>query len=218
MDLDRDTFKWKVFAVHSGIIIGALSVVCTLFPSIFIGGDSDIATRLDQIDNRLDLIDFKLNTFQSGQETMTTQMLLLQNDITTCRMKIAAGNLNDTNLLNMTTENFNISIEPSLNNSTLGGRFMIYGVTDLDYRLIEDGIYKIYLVSKLGNKYFVQTEGYPDDSQKWRGYRPCLIPSNYNNTTIYAIITKEDLLKAEYRTKMPAYVSISEPIYINIRP
>jgi hypothetical protein len=198
---------------HIGIVVGSLSVILVLFPSILGGGTT--TDNPDNINTKLDLINYRLSSIEGDITTLRTEVSLLQNAGTNYHVKNAAGDLNNTRLLEETLTNCSISINSSLNNSTVNGRFYVYGNTGIDFRLCEAGIYRIYVVSKLGDKYWIQTEGYPDDSQNWRGYRTCLIPGNFNNTTIYAIITKEDHLIAERSDKIPEHVSISEPIYLN---
>lgn len=195
--------------MHAGLVIGVIALIPFLFPSFHFftteNNNDFITLKFEIINNRLDVLERKM-------DNMDNKLTIIQNDITELHSKFAGGDLKVNGSENGT---YNISITAPSNKSILHQRFMVNGTTNLDYELCEKGIYKIFIISRLGNQYWIQTEAYPDENGNWRGYRPCIFPNKYNNITIYSMITKNDYLLAESFEEIPEYISISNPIYIS---
>lgn len=222
-DINRDgILNPKTFLLHAGFVLGILGVVIPFFVPSFhpFGIDNNNANNNNELVNlKIDLND-KLTAINVRLDSIDTKLFLIQNAITDLKIKRAGGNLSVAGMRNKTSAIYNISIASPLNNSIIPStqRFIVNGTTNLAYDLCENGLYKIYVVSKLGDKYWIQTEAYPDENGNWQGYRPCLIPNKFNNnSTIYAIISKNEYLLARSSDEIPEHISISEPITVRIR-
>jgi hypothetical protein len=222
-DINKDGVLNPVtFLLHFGFIIGMLLIILVvipffipLFPADSNSASSSImlGSKLDNINDRLTSIEGKLEAMGTRLEAIDTRLSLIQSDVTSLKAKKAGGNL----AVNENGTIYNISIALPLNDSILFPRFNVNGTTNLTYELCENGLYKIYLVSKLGDKYWIQTEAYPDVNGNWQGYRPCFVPNKFNNSTIYAVISKNEYLLASSFDKIPEHISISEPITVKIK-
>lgn len=159
-----------------------------------------ILLEISKINSRLDVIDYRLLQIE-------TKIGIANNYALKPYEKEVAGNVTLTD----NNDSFWISISAPVNNSPVTEIFEVEGSTNLP--IYTD--YYIYIISKLGDKYWTLTDGNNDANGHWRAYRDCIIPETYNNSILMAIISQKGYQIAESYDEVPEHISISDPIYIN---
>lgn len=106
-----------------------------------------------------------------------------------------------------------INITSPSNNSTVVDTFQIEGYANLS------NLDRIYIISKIENKYWILMDGQYDQLNNWKGAKNCLIPPedmrNCKFYEIFAIITQDRYNLGTASEKIPDYLARSDTIYIN---
>lgn len=206
-------FDKKTFLYHSTFTIGVLGILIPIilfFIPIHLNNDNQgiSENQLNDINGKLTHIDIEISSINVRLQTIDDRLTLVQSQLSELQQKKTGGR--PIAVFN-NGSNYSISITNPLNNSTVTKRFLVNGL--LNFQNMTQ--YKIYIISKLGSKYWIQTEGNKDDSGTWCGYRPCVIPNNYNKSIIYALISNEDYLIGQDFENIPDHIVISKPVYVS---
>ncbi len=114
------------------------------------------------------------------------------------------------------TTSKNISISFPINGSFINDTFSINGKAKLGEHD------KIYIVSKIQNKYWMLMDGISDQLGNWKGAKNCSIPvsdrSDCDTYDIFAIVAKESYGIGSYSDTIPNCLAKSNPLYAKVCP